>query len=284
MTKYLLECPACEVRFELKAYEPERRLRCRKCGAIVVVPFAPGDPAAEKARPKELPPELRRKIVRVFSLKRLAILAILLVTAAAGGAVILVERREAKLAATPRPPELKITTETLPALLGAFALPLGRDFRWEYALNGGGTEIREVLKSSTGPDGAPEFELGVRGSAQAGTLSLRVTKDAVHLLGAQRLVFEPPLVLVPHPLYTDGSWVQETEGWKLSFQGVRVEKIQCPAGSFDHCVRVEVQGERFGARISEVLWYARGVGLVKRESRLDGRLETAELRKYVVKR
>ena len=98
---------------------------------------------------------------------------------------------------------------------------------------------------------------------------------------------------MPHPLYTDGAWAQEaagrlengaTEAWKVAFQGVRVEKIQCPAGTFELCVRVEIRGERGGRKVEETHWYARGVGLVKRETLVDGRLETAELRKYTVKR
>jgi hypothetical protein len=284
VTKYLLECPACETRFDLKAYAPERRVRCRKCGTVVVIPYAPDDPAAEKAGPRELPPELRRKVARVFSLRRLALLAGLLVTAALGGAVILVKRHEARLAAVPAPPELKVTAETLPSMLGAYALPLGRGFSWDYALSGGGSEVREVLHASVGAQGEPEFELGIRGSSQAGTLSLRVSKDGVLLVGANRAPFDAPLVYVPHPLFTDGSWTQEGPGWKVEYQGVRVEKVQCPAGIFDFCVRVEVRGTRLGGPVDETLWYARGVGLVKRETKVDGRVETAQLRKYTVRR
>jgi hypothetical protein len=297
MTKYLLECPDCEARFDLKKYAPERRVRCQNCGAVVVIPFAPGDPAGEKAAPKELPPELRRKIVRVLSLRRLALLAFLLCVAAAGGAAILLQRRQARLAGEPKPPEPRVTLKTLPTMLNALALPLGRGFSWEYALNGGGTEVREILRAWDGPDGVPEFELGIRGSSQAGALTLRATKAGALLLGAGgalgRTVFDPPLPFVPHPLYTDGAWTQDATGrldngapetWKLAYQGVRVEKIQCPAGTFELCVRVEVKGERGGRKVDETLWFMRGVGLVKRESLVEGRLETAELRKYTVKR
>src|SRR6188474_1809398 len=105
MTKYLLECPDCEARFDLRKYAPERRVRCENCGAVVVIPYAPGDPAGEKAAPKELPPELRRKVVRALSLRRLTFLAVLLSVAAAGGAAILLQRREARRAAVPKPPE-----------------------------------------------------------------------------------------------------------------------------------------------------------------------------------
>ena len=297
MTKYLLECPDCEERFDLKKYAPERRVRCHKCGAVVVIPYAPGDPAGEKAAPKDLPPALRRKIVRVLSLRRLALLAFLLCVAAAGGAAILVQRRQARQAVEPKPPEREVTLKTLPTMLNALALPLGRGFSWEYALNGGGTEVREILRVWDGPAGVPEFELGIRGSSQAGALTLRATKDGAFLLGAAgaqgRTTFDPPLAFVPHPLYTDGSWTQEAAGrldsgaaeaWKIVFQGVRVEKIQCPAGTFELSVRVEVKGERGGRKVDETLWYARGVGLVKRETLVDGRLETAELRKYTVRR
>lgn len=285
MTKYLLECPDCAARFDLKKYAPERRTRCVECGAVVVIPYAPGDPAGQKEA-RELPPEIRRKIERVFSLRKLALIAFLLCAAAAGGAAILFQRREARLAAAleSKPPEPKVTLQTLPTMLNALAQPLGRGFSWEYALEGGGTEVREILRAWDGPEGAPEFELGVRGSSQAGAMTLRATKDGALLLAAGKAEFAAPLTYVPHPLYTDGAWMQEAPGWKVAYQGTRVEKVQCPAGTFDLCVRVEVRGERAGRKVEETLWFARGVGLVKRETVVDGKLETALLRKYTVKR
>ena len=92
MTRYILECPDCEARFDLKAYVPEKRVRCRKCRAILSVPFAPGDPAGEKAAP-ELPPELRRKVSGALSLRRLAVLAAVLLVAVFAGLLVLVQRR-----------------------------------------------------------------------------------------------------------------------------------------------------------------------------------------------
>jgi hypothetical protein len=283
VTRYLLECPGCEARFDLKAYAPERRVKCRRCGLVVAIPFAPGDPAAARAEAKGLSPEMQQKVIRVFSLRRLAALAGVLLLAAAGGAVLLVKRYEARQAAPP-PAAPEVTVQSLPALLGAYALPLGRGFSWEYALSGGGSEVREVLRESIGPDEAPEYHVGVRGSAQADTLWLRVTRDAVLLLGTSRGELPAPVVVVPHPLYTDGAWSQDGPGGKVDFRGLGVEKLQVPAGTFDHCVRVEARGTRSGAAVEETLWYARGVGLVRRASKVDGRLEIAELRKYVLKR
>lgn len=281
MTKYVLECPACEARFDLKRYAPERRTRCAECGTLIVIPYAPGDPAGEKA----LPPELRRKVERILSLRKLGLLALLLCAAAAGGAAILLKRQEARRTSERKPaPEAELTPRTLPTMLNALALPLGRGFSWEYALEGGGTELREVLRAWDGPGGEPEFELGIRGSSQTGSLTLRATRGGVLLLAAGGAELSPPLVYVPHPLYTDGAWTHEAPGWNVSHQGTRVEKVQAPAGAFELCVRVEVRGERGGRKVDETLWFARGVGLVKRETRVDGRLETALLRKYTLKR
>jgi hypothetical protein len=294
MTKYLLECPDCESRFELRAYAPEKRVRCRRCGSFLIVPFAPGDPAAAKAEPRPLPPELQRKIAGALPIRRLAALAALLCLALLGGVLVLVQRREARLEALRLPPEPpKLTLETMPALLNASGFPLGRGFTWEYAVTGGGTEVREVLRALPGPGDAPEFEFRVRGSSQAGTMTLRVGTDGVRVAGeasaAGRVEFDEPPLLVPYPLYSDGSWVQEARGrgeggataaWSVRFAVEGVDRLETPAGRFDHAVRVSAKGVRAGRAVDETLWYQRGTGLVKRATRVEGRLEEAVLRRF----
>ena len=297
MTRYILECPECEARFDLKAYVPEKRVRCRKCRAIMSVPFAPEDPAGASQRPSapDLPPELRRKVSGALSLRRLGVLAVLLLAAVVAGLVVLIQRREARLEAAGKPPEVPaLTLETLPELLPTSALPLGKGFLWEYALGGGGTEIREVLRAVSGPDGAPEFELQVRGSSQAGLRTLRVGREGIVLAAdsspAGRLEFDPPLTALPHPLFADSAWTQEGQAkgddgavvrWSVRYQAGGTEKVETPAGSFPHAVRITASGVRAGRAVEETLWIQRGTGVVKRKSVVDGRTEEALLRRFV---
>jgi hypothetical protein len=295
MTRYVLECPDCEARFDLKAYAPEKRVRCRKCGAILSIPFAPGDPSAPDAGVPELKPELQRKVRGALSIRRLAILAALLAAAAVGGAVVLVQRREARLEAVAKPPEEPpLTLETLPGLLPTSGFPLGKGFLWEYALGGGGTEVREVLRAVPGPEGEPEFEMQVRGSSQSGLQTLRVGKDGVRVAadagGGGRVEFDAPPLAMPHPLFADSEWSQEASGrsddgarsaWSVRFKVEGVEKVTTPAGTFGHAVKVSVKGRRGDRSVDETLWVQRGTGVVKRTSFVDGRTEEALLRRFV---
>ena len=264
MSRYLLECPDCGAREELKRYAPERWARCAACGAMMIVPRAPGDGPAPPRR----------------SLRGTAACAALLTAAALGAALWLARAREARLEARDVPVERPLTPRTLPAELHAWALPLGRGFSWEYVVSGGGIEVREVLRAWEGPDGAPEFELGVRGGEKStGHISprYRVTKEGLRLLAENgRELATPPLVL-PHPLYGDSVWSAASEDRNLACRATAVEKLRVPAGEFGHAVRVEMEGVIGGRCVKETHWYVRGVGLVKRES--EG--GTAELKRFV---
>lgn len=293
---YQLECPDCEARFELRKYAPERRVRCRSCKAILVIPYAPGDPAAPKREgAAELDPELKRKLAGALSLRKLALLAVLLVAVVAAGAVLLVQRRQARLEALQAPPpEPKLTLETLPVLLHGHAFPLGRGASWEYGIDGRGSEVREVLRVTQGPEEAPEFDLLIRGSAQPATLGLRVAPHGILLRSSSgpdgRVTFADPPLLVPHPLYTDSRWTLSGEGrgeagapvkWAVEYVAEKAEKVETPAGTFGGAVRVTAKGMRGAVPVDEVLWFQRGVGIVKRTSKVDGRIEEAVLRRHV---
>lgn len=291
MTKYVLECPECEARFELREYAPEKRVRCRKCDTVVEIPYAPGDrpPAKEKA---ELRPELRSKVVRALSLRKLGLVAFLLAVAAAGGFYILVKKHEAGPAAPPAAPEERITLQRVTLLNRTLVLPLGAGFSWEYALAGGGTEMRQVVQAGLSPAQEPEYDLVVRGSSLTSRQSLRVLRDGVYLATEIRSdgkrEFKPPVLLVPHPMYSDAPWTQSgeegreggaREKWKVDCVTTLLEQVETPAGKFP-CFRVEMKGVRGGKPVEEIHWYAKGVGLVKRKTKLEDGVEEAVLKKY----
>lgn len=297
MAKYLLECPECEARFELKKYAPDSRVRCGKCDAVVVIPYAPGDgPPAKASAGKPLDPELRKKVVRALSLRKLGLVAFLLAMAAAGGLYILVKKREAGPAAPPAAPEERMTLQKVTQLNRTLVLPLGAGFSWEYAVTGGGTEYRQVVAAGLSPSQDPEFDLVIRGSSLTSRQSLRVLNDGVYLAteirSDGRRDHKPPVLIVPHPMYSDAPWTQSGEGtreggvkekWKVDCNVTLLEQVETPAGKFP-CFRVEMKGVRGGKAVEEIHWYAKGVGLVKRQSKLETGVEEAVLRKYTQQR
>ena len=291
MTKYILECPECDARFELKKYVPDHRTRCRKCRSIMVIPRAPGDeaPPVETAS-RHLDPRIRKKLVRVFSLKKLSAVALLLCAALVGASYILVKRNEARMEPAPAP-------EATPALNlddvykrnRLLALPLKSGFTWEYALTPGGMERQKVGMAAVGNVEGPEFNLGVIGSTQAGAQTLRVRRDGVYLLAetreGERAMFKPPRMVVPDPIFTDSEWEYEGERvveggvarpFKLYFKVTLVEVLKTRAGSFV-CFRVEIRARKEQEEPDEVRWYAKGVGLVKRVTRIPGGVEESVL-------
>lgn len=292
MAQYLIECPQCEARFELLKYEPDRRVRCRRCGGVMIVPTAPGEEAPSgPPEAKPLDARTREKLVRVFSIRKLALVALLLCLALAGAFALVVHRGRAgrppvaEAETAPRSVSLKQALEMNRLL----ALPLRAGHTWEYLLSSGRMERRRVATASEGAGGGPEFDVGVSGSLEAGTESYRVLPDGVYRIaeardGARR-TWDPPLPVVPHPIYSDSEWEYEgvlrTEGGaesrvRLSFRVTRVEQVKTRAGEYAG-FRVDVTGTRGSDAVDEKRWYAKGVGLVRRESRRAGSVETAEL-------
>jgi hypothetical protein len=298
MTRYVLECPKCLTRFELLKYEPEERTRCRKCRAVMIVPAAPGaeaPPEAKAARP--LDPEIRRKLVGILSIRKLALVSCLLAMALAGGFYVLIRKSEAR-AAEPKPVEEKITLQSLPRKNPQLAMPLGPGFSWEYAGPGGAVEKREVVQGAVGPGGEPEFDVQVRGPAGSVRQTLRVSGGNRDVAGVYliselrsdgRYVFTPPLKLIPIPMHLDDTWTYEgtcakegggAETWKLEFSGQRrAEAIEGIAGKA-HCVPFFIEGVCGGRKVEEVHWFANGVGLVKRVAKVDGKPVEYLLKKY----
>ena len=290
MTRYLLECPGCESRFELNRYEPGRRVHCLKCRAVVIIPAAEG--AASPGEPASLDPGLRRRLVRVFSLRKLALVSALLAVALAGGFVILVRKGEWRGREPEKAEPAKVTLDTLPMLNNALAFPLGRGYSWEYERSGGVRETRKVIELGQGAEtGEPEGDVVQPGLRQ----SFRVTHEGIFLVSEirpdGRYVFSKPVPWVPYPLFSDSEWsyVGEAirtgtapEKWKLSFTVQGLEAVDWGSGE-KACFRLKVEGEKGARKIEEFLWYSNGTGLVKWMSRIDGRVEEGKLTRFVRK-
>ncbi len=290
MAQYVLECPACLARINLRRYIPRRRIRCPKCRAVVEIPVLEG------AGPGDAPggPRLRERFGEILRLKRLAAVALLLVLALAAGFTILVRQREGRATAAEGAPEDLVTVATLPTVNRTLAIPLARGHSWEYSIKGGGTEERTVLRMVPGTDDAPEFEVVTRGTREAARQTLRAMKDGVYLVsearGDARVSFEPPLRLVPRPLHTDdppwtyeGDCVREggaAERWRLEFTVKGAEAVNTGMGR-QTATRIDICGKQGTTAVEESLWYVKGLGVVRRVTRLDDRVEEATLIKFV---
>jgi len=279
---------------KLRRHIPGRRLRCRSCRKILVVPEGPeSSPAPESWEPKPLPPELRARLVKALSLRRLAVLSLLLFSALVGAGIALVKKNERRGRPEPPTPAPRLTLDRLAEAGRLMALPLARGYSWEYALAGGGTEERRVALLSRGLEDEPLADLAITGSLEAGKQTLRVTPEGVHLVaearGDGRYSYSPPLCVVPHPLYLGESWKYSgartreggaAEDWSLEYRvAAQAEAVDTGVGRHT-CFRVEVKGTRGPRKVEETLWYAKGVGLVKRLSRVDDRSEEALLMRF----
>lgn len=296
MTRYILECPRCLGKAELRRYAPGKRVLCRGCRAILAVPEAPGSPPpARWGEPAPLSPELRAKVVGALALRRLGVIAFVLTLALLAAALALVRKRESSSpAASPTPPPVPRMTLSRLAEINRFsALPLGKGFSWEYALPGGGTEVWRVALLSRGMEDEPLADVGIAGPAEGVRQTWRVAPDGVYLVSETRggagYSFEPPLRLVAHPLYLEEAWTYTgarrreggaAEEWTLEFRAAaKPETVDSGVGR-QTCIRVDVKGRRGPATADESLWYARGVGLVKRRARDGDRTEEAILMRF----
>jgi len=285
--RFVLECPKCEGKFNLKKYVPDKKVRCRRCRAIVKIPIVDAylteDQRRQFADAKPLAPEMQAKLVKVFSLRRLVGMTALMVVLLAGGLYIfwMKMERPAAPAAAKRKDEKKITAEWMATHASTFDFPMGRGFEWAYVIGpaDGGTAPRQeehkVIAQSGGPDDPPQFELAIAGPSGARKQMIRIDNAGVFVLaeerGADRFTFEPPLPVMKFPMLPGEVWAYGgqfgrtgggTEVWDLEFR-VTTEVVESGIGKRE-CFRVETRGQRGVAKVDETHWYAPGVGLVKR--------------------
>lgn len=292
---YVLECPACAARFDLKKHDPNRRVRCRKCRAFMRVPPLPGQ---EEPKPEvksaESPPEALRKLGESPAVRRWLAISCALLVAIAGGTYLLIRRIRSHAAKSEeRRVEGPMSLSKLLQENTRSAFPLAAGYEWEYA-SPTQTESRRVLESSSGPTNEPQFEVGVahpRGSCRQ---VIRYSNDGPLLVdetwtsGGKR-VYSPPMLLVPRPLYADSVWSYSGdaskdgvgEAWNLEFRGTGLETLTTPLGTWQ-CFRVQASGTRGSDAVDETTWYAIGIGMVKLRRKLpDGSIEEATLQKCV---
>ncbi len=296
MPSFILECPQCLTRFHLMRYEPDHRVRCRKCSAIVRVPLVaehmtPEQKAQHFPENAALKPEIEAKLAKRFSIRRLLLTAGALVAAlavAVGVLFLKASSRELR-----QHIETRASVVTFDGLLQSAPtslVPIGKAAEWSYQCGDRG-EDRRVTSSSMSADYLPVFEISTgSGSREA----WKYATDGVYLVelirGGERLKLEPPVRLAKLPLLGDDSWDYEgqlvqpggrSQPWKLSFR-TALDVAEVPAGKF-RCVKVVIGGTRAGDPFHEELWYAPGAGIVRRISGPPDKLEDWKLTRYAIK-
>lgn len=266
-TALVLECPACTAKFNLKRYVAEKRIRCRKCSAIVELPALQGQAAEPAAPPRRAAPLLGWAILTGVSLVILMPL----------GFFSYVAWEEAERRSIVGPPESMprgpIRLEEMQAMAATMPIPLSRGTAWEYEC-GGELETQAVV-SVVGGDGVrpPEAAVRVRRRSHEETRTYRIERDGVYWIKLDESEFVPPLKVAALPLNMDSEWsggetFAGNELWSLRFAADGAETITVPAGTFA-CTRVVVTGARGNVDWVERLWIAKGVGVVKREAPAD---------------
>lgn len=285
----VLECPECEARYTLRRYEADRRVRCRRCRVIMAVPRLKGQPEIA------VDPTRREKAVKAMSLPLFATLTIVSLVIVVVLVVWAVDRYRADRMAAPRPrPQATIGTVSLATLSEVnkqLPQPLDIGFAWDYD-GPDDAERHEIVERREAAGGALQFEMTIKGRAQSLRQTLHLKSNGLYLIAEARAgavyTFEPPLLLIKLPLVFPDSWVNDVnyvrndggaETWKLRYSAEASEGVTTPAGTFQ-CYRVEVIGARGVAEWQETLWYAKGVGLVKREASEDPGRTSLQLRSY----
>lgn len=299
MPKFILECPRCSTRFHLKRYEPDHRVRCRKCKVVVKVPVV-ADYLTDEQRArhlvgvKELNPQLLAKLAKRFSVKRLLAFAgvlVLLVAAAFGWLVLKVTTKEtrARIQAKGR----EVSFETIAASNSTSLNAISRGAEWVYQI-GDKAEERRVVGSALSPEHHPQFDVAVVRPDGTSREVYRYGPDGVFLVeilrGAERVTLNPPMPIAQSPMVADAKWEyvgdasQEkgwTQGWRLQFEAA-LDNADVPAGKY-RCIRITITGLRGAEEVHERHWFAPGVGCVKRVVKTALGEEEAKLTRYVIK-
>jgi len=290
MPRYVLECPHCEARFRLKRYVRDERVRCRKCGEIVLVPAVEG---GDEESPASLDREIRRKLARIYSIRKQAILAFALAAALAGGTILLVREygRRGTLVRESESFHKRMTRETWEGMLSQVPFPLAPGMRWVYDVNGEGTESRRVLWAGLGPGGEPQYELRMEREGSTLSLLLRVKENGVWLVSEREkdslFHFDPLLCVAPLPLYLDSTWeyrgaIRSEDGTveecEISFRTEGGHAIA--AGQTRSAFVVRETGKRGQRAVDGKCVYCVGVGLVEFEKQHPGGTESGALREF----
>lgn len=280
----------CPARYTLRRYEPGRRVRCRKCKTILGVPRLEGEPEPE------LDPTRREKAMKAMSVPLFGVLTAVTLFVVLILGVWAVNRYQAShIPAPPKPkppPTIgEITLEKLPELNKVLPQPLDIGFAWDYD-GPDDAERVEIVERREAGEGAIQFEMNVKGRGQSFRQTLQLKSDGLYVVsearGAAYYTFDPPMMVIKLPLAYPDAWVVDcnyvrndggAETWKLRYSAEAAQSVTTPAGTFQ-CYRIKVTGARGVAEWDETLWYAKGVGLVKREAPGDPGRAKLELRAY----
>jgi len=288
----LLECPNCAARYPLKRHEPDRRVRCRKCRAPMVIPRLPWEEVAEKGEAPQLAPEVKAKIVRSFRLRRWLLASVLFVLSAGLGVVVLIRRMGSQAgSARAESVDSPMSFEKVFEENRRSPLPLKTGYEWVLK-SGGTTEERRVIGSHLGPGNLPQFEMAVTGRGGGVRRLLRCGNDGVRVVEevsatGKKTAYHPPYLWIPRPLHMDSRWshrggVEEDGRFLeliLEYRVAYVEAVTTPAGTYS-CYKVEITGRRGTTEVNEAEWLALGVGLVKRRLRAS----SGELDEFLLQR
>ncbi len=297
--KLQLECPQCDTRFTLKRYVPDKKVRCRKCRAIIKIPVVAEYLTDAQKREfvavvggGSIAPEMQVKVARIFSVPRLALMTLsMLLLLGAGIWVFAWRARQVSAPRAVEKPAVKHTIAWLQKNNRAFDFPIWQGYEWAYTLTDGGQEQRFVVAQSGGADDFGQFEMSIAHPASPRRMTVRVQDEGVFVpveqRGPDRYVYEPPLPILKLPLAPGDIWTYQgkrtleggaAEPVDLEFR-VSTEVVECGIGKKD-CFRIVIAGMRGETKIDETQWYAPGVGLVKRCEVVDGKSEEGKLLRF----
>lgn len=268
----LLHCPACGAQTPLTGYAPEQRVRCGGCRSILEVPvvdelLSPADRAILDARGAARAPSLRTP----------ALLAAGILVVGLISGWILWRRIEAPPAPPSDAPAPPLDFQTLASQNRLLEYPLALGWSWSYE-GGGLKEERRVTFRSLGPDGEPQFDIEIDGSAGRGRLTVRMSLQNALLVAETdatgRWQYEPPIPFLQFPLYDGDTWSyegrrtregQEGETLKLDF-AASIDAIDAAYTGPIDAIKVTATGGRGLQLIEERTWYVKGVGIVQRSA------------------
>ena len=156
-----------------------------------------------------------------------------------------------------------------PPRVAALYFPTTVGTKWVYE-GTGGPEVHEVTAVEV-KDGrkivSVTWELDLASGKTKAVDRFHVSSVGVFKLGVNEKVYDPPqcVLQLPHVPGQDWKWQpkgDDKDTWSYTAAGV--EEVEVPAGKFE-AIRVEQVMTLGKYSLKTISWYAKGVGVVKRE-------------------
>lgn len=166
--------------------------------------------------------------------------------------------------------------------------PLKVGTKWHYDLDNGGGQKIQLISQIAGIDtveGVELFRLEIFANGQKlpNTEHLQRKDDGVYRVRMNNVDLTPPICLIKYPLKPDQTWGGETTagGQKMKVEGSegKAETVQVPAGKYE-AVPCKVVGTAGPGKFTNILWFAKDVGIVKQKSEFASQTITMELTKF----